>query len=248
MSTIYSASRYYSYDDNDEMPVDGHHPSDDIVKETNSLLKCIKDINIQRIKDIKLHKSGKYLYSECEHESQFTIHYGIAVYFNKKKHDGVSRWLDIYDDYYDYDSSDDEKVINSDKGDYHSIDKDHVKNIKKCINNCIQSDKKKLNWVGNGKLDRIGNIDYEYINDLLEKQNNKCHLCNDKLITYLFVPYCCYKFSIDRIDNNKPHDRDNVKISCYFCNCKNHILYDKKIKTKCDNNKCFCNNKLFSNS
>ncbi len=64
------------------------------------------------------------------------------------------------------------------------------------------------------------------------------------MITFLYAPYCCYKFSIDRLDNSKPHDKDNVKMSCYFCNCKDHILYNKTEKYKCIDKKCLCNNNI----
>lgn len=147
--------------------------------------------------------------------------------------------------YYDYD---DELSLIREKIDdeYYNINREYKNNIKKCIYNCIQSDKKKLNWIGNGKLDHIGNIDYKYIRELLKDQNYRCYLCNDKLTMVKYVPYCCYKFSIDRLDNKKPHDKENVKISCYFCNCKDHILYDKQIKIKCQDNNCFCNNLIFN--
>ena len=35
---------------------------------------------------------------------------------------------------------------------------------------------------------------------------------------------------IDRIDNNKPHDRENVLISCYYYNCRDHKKFDQKNK------------------
>ena len=30
---------------------------------------------------------------------------------------------------------------------------------------------------------------------------------------------CMYQFTLDRIDNNLPHNRDNVLICCQYCNC-----------------------------
>lgn len=98
-------------------------------------------------------------------------------------------------------------------------------NIQKKIYNCKQFDKKKFN--------RIGNIKYENIINILKIQDNKCHKCNDKVLLYNYQPKCLYQFSIDRLNNNEPHDNSNIKISCYFCNCKDHYLFD--IKTKdCD--------------
>lgn len=112
-------------------------------------------------------------------------------------------------------------------------------NIKKTISNCKCSDKKNLNRISN-KLTHIGNITYDNIVELLNNQNNKCYKCNDIVLTHLYVPFCLYKFSIDRIDNYKPHDIDNVKISCYFCNCKDHYSFDKKKKDKCFDTDCAC--------
>jgi hypothetical protein len=45
------------------------------------------------------------------------------------------------------------------------------------------------------------------------------------------------------IDNSKPHDIDNCRISCYHCNCEEHTSYKnyKKPKPKCEENKvCMC--------
>lgn len=125
---------------------------------------------------------------------------------------------------------------------YNEKYKEQTKNIRKAIANSKQSDKNKLNWGGNGKLESVGNITYEYITELLKIQRYKCYICNDNVLTHSYVPFCSYKFSIDRLDNYKPHDIDNVKISCYFCNCKNHILFNKSEKLKCEDKKCECNN------
>jgi hypothetical protein len=122
-----------------------------------------------------------------------------------------------------------------------NIKKMERKNIQKCISNCRYLDKKKLDWIGRGKLDHVGNITYCDIINLLKKQNYKCHICGDVVLTHSYAPFCAYKFSIDRIDNDEPHDVSNVKISCYYCNCKDHIAYNQihPTKTKC-NNKCAC--------
>lgn len=75
---------------------------------------------------------------------------------------------------------------------------------------------------------------------MIETQNYKCYLCDDIILTHSYVPYCCYKFSIDRIINTLPHDTTNVRMSCYYCNCKNHKSYCKTEKVKCDNKECCC--------
>lgn len=123
----------------------------------------------------------------------------------------------------------------------------YKKNILKCISNCKQTDKKKINWNGRGKLYHVGNINYNIIHNLLKKQKFRCYICNDNLAIVNIKPYCCYKFSVDRLNNLEPHDDDNVKISCYYCNCKDHILYNRRKKEKCKDINCICNNKLFDN-
>lgn len=103
--------------------------------------------------------------------------------------------------------------------------------IKKKIDNCIRND------IKNFKIK--GNITYEHICELLKLQKYECYICWEKVLTCNYKPYCCNQFSIDRIDNKFPHNINNIRISCYFCNCKNHYLYDKTEK-KCDIIDCNC--------
>lgn len=59
------------------------------------------------------------------------------------------------------------------------------------------------------------------------------------MITHDYLPYCEYQMSIDRIDETKPHDHDNILISCMYCNCRE--VYVKKYGTcgkKVCKNKC----------
>lgn len=72
-------------------------------------------------------------------------------------------------------------------------------------------------------FERIGNISVEDVEEMLRKQNNICALCNEEVLLKDWLRNCCYQFSIDRIDNDKPHDKDNCRITCYFCNCKRAV-------------------------
>ena len=65
-----------------------------------------------------------------------------------------------------------------------------------------------------------GDITYEDVLELLRKQKFTCYICNDNVITSKWKPYCCYQFSIDRIVDTLPHNKNNVLISCYYCNCR----------------------------
>ena len=55
--------------------------------------------------------------------------------------------------------------------------------------------------------------------ELIEKLNNDlCPGCNCKMLFCNYKPWCIYQFSFDRIDNNKIHSIDNLRIVCYNCN------------------------------
>lgn len=62
-------------------------------------------------------------------------------------------------------------------------------------------------------------VNVEDVNELLFKQNEKCYICGDNVITQEWQSNCLYQFTLDRIDNTKPHNRSNVLISCFYCNC-----------------------------
>lgn len=80
------------------------------------------------------------------------------------------------------------------------------------------------------KFGREGNVSFEDITQLLKKQNFVCYVCDEMVITSKWKPFCCYQFSVDRIDNKLPHDRTNVLISCYYCNCRHHPEFNQDYK------------------
>jgi hypothetical protein len=64
--------------------------------------------------------------------------------------------------------------------------------------------------------------DYVTLNDvkkLLFKQEYKCYVCGDNVITEEWEAKCLYQFTLDRIDNKLPHNKNNVLICCEYCNC-----------------------------
>ena len=97
----------------------------------------------------------------------------------------------------------------------------------KCENpNIIKSIRRKIKGYNQTDMKRfgvIGNIQIEDVTELLNKQKFKCYKCDDMVLTFGWKPRCMYQFSIDRIDNSLPHDRTNILISCYYCNCNNYI-------------------------
>ena len=86
--------------------------------------------------------------------------------------------------------------------------------------------------------------EYVTINDvkkLLYKLENKCYVCGDNVITDAWQPKCLYQFTLDRIDNSLPHNRNNVLICCYYCNCRDYNNDQDKTDTwlyKLCPNKC----------
>lgn len=84
-------------------------------------------------------------------------------------------------------------------------------NIKKKISDCKKNDRKNFH--------KEGDITFEYIKNLILETKGSCAICADELLFANWFPYCCHQFSIDRKDNNMPHDKHNCRITCYYCNC-----------------------------
>jgi hypothetical protein len=112
---------------------------------------------------------------------------------------------------------------------------------KECSNVCYQCNtsslknniQRKLARYKKSDIDsfgREGTVSIDDISKLLKKQNFTCYVCNEMVITSKWKPFCCYQFSVDRINNNLPHDKNNVLISCYYCNCRHHFEFNQKNK------------------
>lgn len=98
-----------------------------------------------------------------------------------------------------------------------SIVKNSVGNKEQIILNKINSYKNQDILKGRNITSKYVTIDD--IKQLLFKQENKCYVCGDNVITEEWQPECLYQFTLDRIDNNLPHNKDNVLICCQYCNC-----------------------------
>lgn len=70
------------------------------------------------------------------------------------------------------------------------------------------------------RFGKKGDVDVEYILERLDKQNGRCYICRDFVQIVNWAPKCEYQFSIDRINSDLPHDKDNVLIACKYCNCR----------------------------
>ena len=117
-------------------------------------------------------------------------------------------------------------------------------NLETVINNKIK-ECKKLDKI---KYNKEGNIKFDDIKELLRKQKFKCYICNDMILTSNWLSECLYQMTLSQINITLPHNRDNVLISCYYCNncektsrskikrCKNNCHYDNKIIISNKNN------------
>lgn len=76
------------------------------------------------------------------------------------------------------------------------------------------------------KFGRTGDIDITYVMNQLEKQKGKCYICDDP-VWCSGSSGCHYLISVDRMDNDSPHDKDNCLIACNYCNCR--AYYYKKL-------------------
>jgi hypothetical protein len=77
------------------------------------------------------------------------------------------------------------------------------------------------------------NIDFEFVVELLQNSGMNCFYCkNDVLLLYENVrdPR---QWSIERIDNDMGHNKDNVKIACLNCNLRRRTMYFQRyLETK----------------
>ena len=64
------------------------------------------------------------------------------------------------------------------------------------------------------------NIEYDEVIEKLMISKLKCHYCRCKLNLFYRLSRDSYQWTLDRIDNGKPHTLDNVVISCLECNLK----------------------------
>lgn len=104
------------------------------------------------------------------------------------------------------------------------MNKSFLKNIKQKINNCKRNDKK--------KFEMEGDLTVDYVLELLVKQKLKCYICNIELNLYNYENRCKNQLSIDRINDFKPHNNNNIILSCYYSNCENTCFIN--IEKKCE--------------
>lgn len=71
------------------------------------------------------------------------------------------------------------------------------------------------------------NINIIELIELINDDGLICYLCN-QIVFICCKPYSGKQFTLDRIDNNKNHAVDNVKICCFTCNTLRSNNYTSK--------------------
>ena len=99
------------------------------------------------------------------------------------------------------------KNLQTKLGDYRKRDKKRGLDFKLSINECIQ---------------------------LVNKTDSKCPECECEMLFEDYKPWCLYQFSLDKIDNEKGHVIENLRIICYFCNAKGgwSVMADRQINIR----------------
>lgn len=96
-----------------------------------------------------------------------------------------------------------------------------ISKIKINISNSNKKDKKKYGFKGT--------ITYDDFIDKIKEQGNKCYVCLQDF-KYDGGKWCYFFPSADRIYNYTPHSKENVGISCLFCNIR---MFKKTSDKKC---------------
>ena len=93
----------------------------------------------------------------------------------------------------------------------HTLTKDTIRKLKR-------------NIAANNRNDLVkygikGTLTYHEFIDKIKEQHNKCYVCLQDF-QYNGGQWCYFFPSADRIYNYSPHSKENVGISCLFCNIR----------------------------
>jgi hypothetical protein len=98
-----------------------------------------------------------------------------------------------------------------------------IKELKKKLQGYLSQDKKK-----NRVYDVKKYINLENLLEQLVTSKLHCHYCKLNIMLLYNNVREPKQWTLDRIDNNKPHNTDNVVIACLKCNLERRRRDDKK--------------------
>jgi hypothetical protein len=95
-----------------------------------------------------------------------------------------------------------------------------------------QDEKKKI-------YDHINFISFDKILFLLKESSLLCCYCHQPVDILYDLVRKNSQWTLDRIDNNLGHNKDNVVISCLQCNLHRRLMHHKRFKQTCEIGKNF---------
>lgn len=140
---------------------------------------------------------------------------------NNSENRSIIENLNIDDSYYDS-ITQSQIIIDGDNN--NDVYKKILKQIQSKINGYKNQDKKKKIF----SSDKF--VDVDFILNLLKENEFKCYYCkNNVKILYKLVREST-QWSIERINNEFGHNKDNVTIACLDCNLKRKTMYHERFK------------------
>lgn len=140
---------------------------------------------------------------------------------NNSENRSIIENLNIDDSYYDS-ITQSQIIIDGDNN--NDVYKKILKQIQSKINGYKNQDKKKKIF----SSDKF--VDIDFILNLLKENEFKCYYCkNNVKVLYKLVRESS-QWSIERINNEFGHNKDNVTIACLDCNLKRKTMYHERFK------------------
>jgi 5-methylcytosine-specific restriction endonuclease McrA len=101
-----------------------------------------------------------------------------------------------------------------------------LKEMKKQITNKIHSYRSqdiKKNLLQSDNL-----VDTEFVLNLLIQTQLKCFYCKEQTFVLYDEVRAAKQWTLDRIDNSRGHNKDNVEIACLNCNLRRRTMYHER--------------------
>jgi len=80
------------------------------------------------------------------------------------------------------------------------------------------------------KFDFTKFVDLEFVIEHLKKCNETCYYCKEKVKVLYETSRDPKQWTLERIYNDKGHNKDNVEICCLSCNIKRRTMFHEKFR------------------
>lgn len=112
------------------------------------------------------------------------------------------------------------------------LNRDNIQNSEIC-NIIVQQIKRKINGYHNQDvIKKILNeekfVDLKYVIELLHKSNLQCFYCRKPALVLYENVREMNQWSLDRIENQYGHNKENVEIACLSCNLGRKTMYHER--------------------